>query len=557
MRKEKKQAGITLIALAITIIILLILAGISIGVLTGENGLIKQSQSAKTQTEIAEEKEILDTATVKAMAKDRYGNLSQENLQESLDKIIGKGKTEVADAGENLEVCFWESKRYYEVDQDGNVGNYQEIIEDKSPGDITKDKEGNKLAGTQENPYEIWCVEDLVTFSAMVNGGYSDTNITISSYQFANNTVALMRDLNFKSKFSYADSTTTMYNGYLEIEDTTIPLIIGLTDTTKYKGFIPIGKQYVSGSSVYNFFGNFDGRGHTIKNLNENTTTWAGLFGEIRGDGKIYNLNVTGKIQTTSLAGGIVAVNRTGKIIINCKNFAEVISSSTAAGGIAGVNSGKIDKCYNYGNINGKGGTGGIAGQQYGGDSMEMTISNCINFGNIKNSTSYGAGGIVGFGYGNVINCYNAPNSQIEGINSSAGGIVGYTGKSNIYNCYNLGRIRSDYSLGGINGYTWTSAKINNCYSGNEIIGDKAGGIHGIVYIGGGTTIKNSFFLKSDYVTSGIANSSSDSIIGLTTLTQEIIDKLNTYIDTDPDAIGTTEWSKWKIDTEGNPEFVK
>ena len=362
MRKTKKQTGITLIALAITIIILLILAGISIGVLTGENGLIKQSQSAKTQTEIAEEKEILDTATVKAMAKDRYGNLSQEN------------------------------------------------------------------------PYEIWCVEDLVTFSAMVNGGYSDTNITISSYQFANNTVALMRDLNFKSKFSYADSTTTMYNGYLEIEDTTIPLIIGLTDTTKYKGFIPIGKQYVSGSSVYNFFGNFDGRGHTIKNLNENTTTWAGLFGEIRGDGKIYNLNVTGKIQTTSLAGGIVAVNRTGKIIINCKNFAEVISSSTAAGGIAGVNSGKIDKCYNYGNINGKGGTGGIAGQQYGGDSMEMTISNCINFGNIKNSTSYGAGGIVGFGYGNVINCYNAPNSQIEGINSSAGGIVGYTGKSNIYN---------------------------------------------------------------------------------------------------------------------------
>ena len=81
MRKTKKQTGITLIALAITIIILLILAGISIGVLTGENGLIKQSQSAKTQTEIAEEKEILDTATVKAMAKDRYGNLSQENLQ--------------------------------------------------------------------------------------------------------------------------------------------------------------------------------------------------------------------------------------------------------------------------------------------------------------------------------------------------------------------------------------------------------------------------------------------------------------------------------------------
>ena len=135
MRKTKKQAGITLIALIVTIVILLILAGITIGILTGENGLIKQSQNAKTQTEIAEEKEVLDTATVKAMAKDRYGNLIQENLQEALDKIAGEGKAEVEDAGENLEVCFLESKRYYEVDQDGNVGNYQEIIEDKSPGD--------------------------------------------------------------------------------------------------------------------------------------------------------------------------------------------------------------------------------------------------------------------------------------------------------------------------------------------------------------------------------------------------------------------------------------
>ena len=41
MRKTKKQAGITLIALIVTIVILLILAGISIGILTGDNGLIK------------------------------------------------------------------------------------------------------------------------------------------------------------------------------------------------------------------------------------------------------------------------------------------------------------------------------------------------------------------------------------------------------------------------------------------------------------------------------------------------------------------------------------
>ena len=51
MRNNK---GITLIALVITIIVLLILAGVSIAMLTGENGILTQSQNAKTETSDAE-----------------------------------------------------------------------------------------------------------------------------------------------------------------------------------------------------------------------------------------------------------------------------------------------------------------------------------------------------------------------------------------------------------------------------------------------------------------------------------------------------------------------
>ncbi len=51
MLKEKK--GITLIALVITIIVLLILAGVSIATLTGENGILHQAQRAKEETDIA------------------------------------------------------------------------------------------------------------------------------------------------------------------------------------------------------------------------------------------------------------------------------------------------------------------------------------------------------------------------------------------------------------------------------------------------------------------------------------------------------------------------
>ena len=48
-----KEKGITLIALVITIIVLLILAGVSIAMLTGENGILTQAQRAKNETEEA------------------------------------------------------------------------------------------------------------------------------------------------------------------------------------------------------------------------------------------------------------------------------------------------------------------------------------------------------------------------------------------------------------------------------------------------------------------------------------------------------------------------
>ena len=54
---QAKERGITLIALVITIIILLILAGITIGLVTGDNGLLAQATRAKEETENAQIKE--------------------------------------------------------------------------------------------------------------------------------------------------------------------------------------------------------------------------------------------------------------------------------------------------------------------------------------------------------------------------------------------------------------------------------------------------------------------------------------------------------------------
>ena len=57
MKKVKGSKGITLIALVITVIVLLILAGVSIATLTGDNGILTRAQEAKNKTEEAQKDE--------------------------------------------------------------------------------------------------------------------------------------------------------------------------------------------------------------------------------------------------------------------------------------------------------------------------------------------------------------------------------------------------------------------------------------------------------------------------------------------------------------------
>ena len=56
----KSSRGITLIALIITIIVLLILAGVSISMVVGENGVLNRAQDASQKTKFASEKEAIE-----------------------------------------------------------------------------------------------------------------------------------------------------------------------------------------------------------------------------------------------------------------------------------------------------------------------------------------------------------------------------------------------------------------------------------------------------------------------------------------------------------------
>ena len=76
---KKNVHGITLIALVITIIVLLILAGVSIAMLTGQNGILTQAQNAKDKTEYKNAEEKVRLAVMGAMSDD--GTLTVEKLR--------------------------------------------------------------------------------------------------------------------------------------------------------------------------------------------------------------------------------------------------------------------------------------------------------------------------------------------------------------------------------------------------------------------------------------------------------------------------------------------
>lgn len=85
MNKIKSTKGITLISLVITIIILLILAGVTISLILGENGLINRAKDAKIQTEIANIKEEIQTNILEKQAENE-GNISDDTLKGILEK---------------------------------------------------------------------------------------------------------------------------------------------------------------------------------------------------------------------------------------------------------------------------------------------------------------------------------------------------------------------------------------------------------------------------------------------------------------------------------------
>ena len=112
----KQRKGITLIALVITIIVLLILAGVSIAMITGENGILKRAAEAK---EKSERLEIIETAQIDIAGKqiENDGGLSEEELVEILTSVEYNTKGTLSDNGEEsvLDKILTSSDGQYQI----------------------------------------------------------------------------------------------------------------------------------------------------------------------------------------------------------------------------------------------------------------------------------------------------------------------------------------------------------------------------------------------------------------------------------------------------------
>ena len=142
----KSNKGITLIALVVTIVVLLILAGVSISMLIGENGIITQAQNAKEQSEIGEEKEAISVAYSGAKIKNEGTDVTANDMQEQFNYNETK-----ANASGNIKVQFTESKRWYSIDGSGNIeGPFEsedEIVTERVNIVISKTPESEPSGG--------------------------------------------------------------------------------------------------------------------------------------------------------------------------------------------------------------------------------------------------------------------------------------------------------------------------------------------------------------------------------------------------------------------------
>ena len=125
-RSYFKSEGITLLALVITIVVLLILAGVSISMLSGENGIIKQAQEAKEDTRGSAVKEARDLWEAEQELNDKSGEEIGTTLEELIDSLVEQN---LLTEGEK-DIILGNNEKGIEAEYQITIGRYTTIFKE-------------------------------------------------------------------------------------------------------------------------------------------------------------------------------------------------------------------------------------------------------------------------------------------------------------------------------------------------------------------------------------------------------------------------------------------
>lgn len=490
--KCKEFEGITLISLVITIILLIILAGVVINLSIGENGLFSKAKYAKEKYTEMSARERLETVLMEAaieketnkdynnteylneMLKENQMEVMEDNIiVDNYNFVIDREKLIIAKSLGKTQIKVTKKVQEYlgKNENDKYVANTLVTIEcnieienitfikpDKT--EITLMADNTKIAKDIDMEFD----EEYKVKVKTIDGKEDTRTLIENSQEYIRNVEELV---NFRDKvnsgLTYEGKKVKLVNN-LELSS-----VCGENVNGKKINWEPIGKV------DYRFKGEFDGNNNTISNIYINTNEYyQGLFGfatgiiknlriensNIQGGGYIgavvsnpsnnatlENIHTTKSVNVTSkgsigYVGGIAGTTQSQNITIRkCSNYAMVNSEGPYTGGIVGLIDGIISECYNAGNINSKShSTGGIAGI----NCIKAQISNCYNKGNVSGNIN--VGGIVGEAHGNIEayitinNCYNKATIK---ANSNVSEIIGFmgAGKGKTNNCYTKSQV--------------------------------------------------------------------------------------------------------------------
>ncbi len=155
MKKQTINKGITLIALAITIVVLLILTGVTVSTI-GNGQIFSRASASKQQTEISEEKNILKASVLYSQNMDSVGEVTLENLRQGLDKNIDEkyqGLEESVDSqyGKIYELTFKKTGNMYIILSDGTIYSQEEFYNKNDDNlNITPGSISNFVVGSRK-----------------------------------------------------------------------------------------------------------------------------------------------------------------------------------------------------------------------------------------------------------------------------------------------------------------------------------------------------------------------------------------------------------------------